>query len=46
MYGKTHSYDIRKLISKPGKLNHMFGKHHSEVAKKSISDKISKHPKW
>lgn len=26
--------DIRKLISKPGKLNHMLGKHHSEVAKK------------
>jgi group I intron endonuclease len=46
MYSKTHSDDIRKLASKPGKLNPMFGKHHSEVAKKNISDKISKHPKW
>lgn len=34
MYSKTHSDDIRKLASKPGKLNPMFGKHHSEVAKK------------
>lgn len=46
MYSKTYSDDIRKLASKPGKLNPMFGKHHSEVAKKNISDKISKHPKW
>lgn len=32
MYGKTHSGYIRKLISKPGELNPMFGKHHCEVA--------------
>lgn len=33
-----------KLISKPGQLNPMFGKQHSEETKKKISSRISKHP--
>lgn len=44
IYGKTHNHTVRKLISKPGILNPMFGKQDSEVTLKSISDKISKHP--
>ena len=30
MYGKTHKKETLKLISKPGSLNVMFGKQHSE----------------
>lgn len=44
MYAKTHSDSIRKLINKPGQVNLMFHKQHSEASKKKISDKISKHP--
>jgi group I intron endonuclease len=33
-----------KLISKPGELNPMFGKKHSEATKEVISSKINKHP--
>jgi hypothetical protein len=44
MYGKTHTDAVRKLISKPGELNPMFGKHHSETSKIKISDKLSKYP--
>lgn len=44
MYGKTHSAEIRKLISKPGELNPMFGKKHSLLIRQSMSDKKSKHP--
>ena len=29
MYGKTHSAEVRTLISKPGKYNPMYGKKHS-----------------
>ena len=42
-HGKTHNDRVRKLISKPGVLNPMFAKQHSEVTKKTRSDKISKH---
>lgn len=35
MYGKTHEDRVRKLFSKAGKLNPMFGKQHSEATKKS-----------
>lgn len=31
IYGKTHKHTVRKLISKPGILNPMFGKQDSEV---------------
>lgn len=44
MYGKTHSAKARVLISKPGKLNPMFGKKHSLLTRQRISDKMSKHP--
>ena len=30
MYGKTHNEETLKLISKPGSLNPMFGRQHSE----------------
>lgn len=39
MYGKTHSKETLKLISKPGKLNPMFDKKHSEETKQIISKK-------
>lgn len=32
------------MISKPGELNPMYGKLHSEETKKKISDRMSKHP--
>lgn len=32
MNGKTHTDAVRKLISKPGKLNPMFGKQHSDTS--------------
>lgn len=44
MYGKSHTIEVRKLISKPGELNPMFGKKHSEASKDAISSKMSKHP--
>jgi group I intron endonuclease len=44
MYGKTHSEEILKLISKPGELNPMYGKQHSDETKKAISLKMSKYP--
>ena len=43
MYGKKHTNETLKLISKPGELNPMLGKQHSEVTKMIISDKLSKH---
>jgi len=44
MYGKKHTEETLKLISKPGELNPMYGKLHSEETKKKISDRMSKHP--
>lgn len=41
MYGKTHSLEAKKLISKPGELNPMFGKTHSDFSKSLISDRLS-----
>lgn len=39
MFGKTHTKEALALISKPGKLNPMYGIKHSEVAKASMSKK-------
>lgn len=44
MFGKTHTAEARKLISKPGKLNPMFSKSHSLLTRKKISEKLSNHP--
>jgi group I intron endonuclease len=44
MYGKTHSIEARRLTSKPGVLNSLFGKEHSSLTRQRISDKMSKHP--
>ena len=41
-YGKSHTNESLKLISKPGQLNPMFGKKHSELTKDLISKKKSK----
>ncbi len=43
MYGKTHSEDVLKLISKPGKLNPTYGKTHSDETKKAISKSKNKY---
>lgn len=39
---KTHKKETR-LISKPVKLNFMFGKVNSKLSKGKISEKLSKH---
>jgi len=44
MFGKTHTKQALKAISKPGELNPMFGKTHSEKTKSIISDRMSKYP--
>nr|NP_074961.1 orf261 [Podospora anserina] len=44
MYGKKHTEQTLKLISKLGELNPMYGKLHSEETKKKISNSMSKHP--
>ena len=44
MYGKNHTKEALALISKPGELNPMFGRKHSEVTKDKISNKLSKYP--
>jgi hypothetical protein len=36
MYGKKHNLDSLKAISKPGPLNPMFNKKHTNKAKKLI----------
>lgn len=43
MFGKTHSEEVLKLISKPGNLNPMFGKTHSDKTKKLMSLKRNKY---
>lgn len=40
MLGYKHREDTKKLISKPGKLNPMYGKSHLDSTKRLISDKI------
>nr|YP_009631655.1 hypothetical protein [Armillaria solidipes]QCB16435.1 hypothetical protein [Armillaria solidipes] len=42
MYGKKHSQNALRLISKPGKLNPMYNKKHSAISKKKISLSLSK----
>lgn len=44
MYGKNHTPEALKLISKPGELNPMFGKNHNSETKKKISLVMSKTP--
>jgi len=44
MYGKKHTLESLKAISKPGNLNPMFNKKHSSEVKKKISDALSKNP--
>lgn len=44
MYGKKHSLESLKLISKPGKLNPMFNKKHTIETKVKISIALSKTP--
>ena len=44
MYGKKHTLEALKAISKPGDLNPMFNKKHSNEAKTKISDALSKNP--
>jgi group I intron endonuclease len=44
MFGKTQTKEALALISKPGKLNTMFGRKHSESIKNKISSKMNKHP--
>jgi len=39
MFGKTHKEETLQLISKPGELNPMFGKVHSEYSKQKMSNK-------
>ena len=44
MYGKNHSLESLKAISKPGKLNPMFNKKHKIESKEKISIALSKTP--
>jgi group I intron endonuclease len=44
MYGKTHTLESIKAISKPGELNPIFNKKHSSDTKKKISLSLSKTP--
>jgi len=44
MFGKTHTKQARELISKPGELNPMYGKKHSESSKAKMSTKKNKYP--
>lgn len=39
MFGKSHSEEVLKLISKPGELNPMFGKKHSDKTKELMAIK-------
>jgi group I intron endonuclease len=43
MYGKNHSKEVLRLISKPGSLNPMFGKKHSDESKKLMGIKKNKY---
>lgn len=40
---ETHTSKVRDLISKPGKLNPMYGIKHSALTKLKISDKMSRY---
>lgn len=41
---KTHTEEVKKLISKPGEANPMFGRKHSEYTKLLMSKRMSKYP--
>lgn len=43
MFGKSHSEEVLKLISKPGELNPMFGKKHSVNTKELMAKKRNKY---
>lgn len=43
MFGKSHSEEVLKLISKPGELNPMFGKKHSDNTKELMAKKRNKY---
>ena len=43
MFGKSHTKEALGLISKPGELNPMFGKKHSEATRALLSEKKNKH---
>ena len=43
MFGKAHSKEALSLISKPGELNPMFGKNHSEATRAVMSEKKNKY---
>lgn len=43
MFGKTHTEKALNLISKPGELNPMYGKKHSELTKAVMSEKKNKY---
>jgi len=42
--GYKHTDDTKLKISKPGKLNPMFGKSHSEESKAKLSERKNKYP--
>ena len=44
MFGKKHTDEAKRAISKPGKLNPMFNKKHKIDSKYKISDALSKTP--
>lgn len=44
MFGKTHTKEVLALISKPGELNPMFGRKHSEATRTILSEKKNKYP--
>lgn len=44
-YGHTHTKESLNLISKPGKLNPMYGRVHSDKTKRLMSDRKNKYPK-
>lgn len=44
MFGQTHTKEALSLISKPGELNIMFGKNHSEATRAIMSNKKNKYP--
>lgn len=44
MYGKTHTLEALKAISKPGKLNPMYNKLHNSETRQKISTALSKTP--
>ena len=44
MYGKAHTEEAKRLISKPGEKNPMYGKTHSDATKALLSTRRIKYP--